>query len=192
MMDYMHDLLPVITCINVSLAFGHVSTSMKMALVRLLIKKPSLDKEVFQSYWPVSNLMFLSKVLDRVVSVRLGEDVTVNCLLKPRRSAYRANHSTETVLLRVQSDLLMAVDKGCAALLVLLDLSAAFDTLTTIVCWLACSLGSALAESLWTDQLASYLRDRVQRVNIKEMLSTERELLLGVPQGSMLHGSTSV
>ena len=43
--------------------------------------------------------------------------------IEPCQSAYRANHSTETALRRVQTDLLMAVDKGCAAFLVLLDLS---------------------------------------------------------------------
>ena len=127
-MDYVHDLLPVITrIINMSLAFGHVPTSTKTALVTLLIKKSSLDKEVLQNYQPVSNLAFLSKVLERVVCARFREYPTANCLLEPHQSTYRVNHSTETALLRVQSDLLMAVDEGCAAFLVLLDLSVAFD-----------------------------------------------------------------
>ena len=64
---------------------------------------------------------------------------------------YRANHNTETALLRVQSGLQMAMDEGCAAYLVLQNLSAAFHIrLTTVFCWLAGSLGSALAQSLWT------------------------------------------
>ena len=67
-MDYVLDLLPVITrIINMSLAFGHVPASMKTALVTPLIKKPSLDKEVLQNYQPVPNLVFLFKVLERVV-----------------------------------------------------------------------------------------------------------------------------
>ena len=186
MVDYILDLLPVITrVINMSLALGHVPTSMKTALVTPLIKRPSLDKEVLQNYRPVSNLSFLSKVLERVVSARLGEYLTANCLLEPRQSAYRANHSTETALLRVQSDLLMALDRGCASFLVLLDLSAAFDTidhgilLARLQSWFGIS-GVAL------DWLVSYLSDRVQRVHIKGVRSTERELLLGVPQGSVL------
>ena len=85
-----------------------------------------MDKELLQNYWSVSNLTFLSQVLERVVPARLSEYLTANCLLEPRQSAYRANHSTETALLRVQSDLLMTVDEGDAAFLVLLDLSAAF------------------------------------------------------------------
>ena len=130
MMDYVHGLLPVITgIINMSHAFRHIPTSVKTALVTPLIKKPLLDKEVLQNCQPVSNLTFLSKVLERVVTTRLREYLTANCLLKPCQSAYRANHSTETALLRVHSDLLMTVDEGCAAFLVLLDPSAAFDTI---------------------------------------------------------------
>ena len=102
MMDCVHDLLPVVTCIiNLSLAFGHGPTSMKMALITSLIKKPSLDTEVLQSYWPGSNLMFLSKLLERVVYARLREYLTANCYSlnhHAMQSAYRANHSTETAL----------------------------------------------------------------------------------------------
>ena len=144
------------------------------------------SKEVLQNYRPVSNLAFLpSKVLERVVCARLREYLTVNCLLKPHQSTYRANYSTETVLLRVQSNLLMAVDEGCATFLVLLGLLAAFDTidhgilLTHLQSWFNTG-GVAL------DWLASYLSDHVQQVNIKGVLSIERELLLGVPWGSVL------
>ena len=62
-----------------------------------------------------------------MICVRFREYLTANCLLKPWQPAYRANHSTETALLRVKTDLLMTVDEGCAAFLVLLDLSATFD-----------------------------------------------------------------
>ena len=58
---------------------------------------------------------------------RLLQYLSMNDLLEPRQSACRAWHGTETALLKVQSDLLMVLDDGCAVL-VLLDLSAAFDT----------------------------------------------------------------
>ena len=46
------------------------------------------------------------------------------------QSAYRSCHSIETALLRVYNDLLLAVDQGNEAVLILLDYSAAFDTIS--------------------------------------------------------------
>ena len=184
--DYVHDLLRVIThIINRSLAFGHVPDSIKTALVTWLIKKPSLDREVLQNYRPVSNLTFMPNVLERVVCARLREYRAANCLLEPCQFAYRAHYSTETALLRVQNDLVVAVQGSCAAFLVLLDLSADFDTTdrSILLARLQSWFGIGRVALDW---LASYLNDRVQRVNIKGVLSTQTELLLGVPQGSML------
>ena len=50
-------------------------------------------------------------------------------LLEPAQSAYRRNHSTESALLPVRSDVLQAIDGKKCVMLVLLDLSAAFDTI---------------------------------------------------------------
>jgi hypothetical protein len=74
-------------------------------------------------------------VLRRLTSHMLSLDLMV-----PVQSAYRANHSTETALLRVMNDLLLVVDKGDGAALVLLDLSAAFDTIdhSVLLCCLEC------------------------------------------------------
>ena len=82
---------------------------------------------MLKNYRPVSNLSFLSKVLERVVAARLTNYMTINQLHEPMQSAYRACHSTETALVRVQNDILRTL--GGAAILVLLDLSAAFDTI---------------------------------------------------------------
>ena len=103
------------------------------------------------------------------------------------QSAYRAIHSTETVLLKVQNDVLSALDQeGSVVVLVMLDLLlAAFDTIDHA--FLLSRLremygihGQALA---W---ISSYLSDRLQRVNIKETLSDTQELSFGVPHGSVL------
>ena len=115
--------------VNLSLQSANVPDSMKQALVTPLLKKDDLDPEVLKNYRPVSNLSFLSKVLERVVAARLTNYMTINQLHEPMQSAYRACHSTETALVRVQSDILRTFDQGGAAILVLLDLSAAFDTI---------------------------------------------------------------
>jgi len=80
------------------------------------------------NYRPVSNLSFLSKILEKAVSRQLDSYLTGAKLFPSHQSAYRKFHSTETVLLRVTSDLVSHLDKGEVALMAFLDLSAAFDT----------------------------------------------------------------
>ena len=77
----------------------------------------------------MSNLPFISKLVERVVCVQLVEHSKTSNLYEIFQSAYRQLHSTETALLGVQNDLLQAVDNEGGAILVLLDLSAAFDTI---------------------------------------------------------------
>ena len=77
---------------------------------------------------PVSNLSFISKVIEKVVASRLLDHMVENELLESFQSAHRAGHSTETALLRVHHDIVNAVDQKKGVFLVLLDLSAVFDT----------------------------------------------------------------
>ena len=102
---------------------------MKSAAVTPLLKIPSLDIKILKNYRPVSNLPFVSKVLERVVASQLKAYMDYNDLHDPLQSAYKTAHSTETALLKVQNDILRTVDHGGVAVLVLLDLSAAFDTI---------------------------------------------------------------
>jgi len=75
----------------------------------------------------VSNLSFLSKVVDGIVAEQFTAYLQANDLLPRLQSAYRRHHSTETALLRVLSDVYAAIDRQDVTLLGLLDLSAAFD-----------------------------------------------------------------
>ena len=94
---------------------------LKQAIVVPLLKKKSLDKNVYSNYRPVSHLAFLSKVIERVVVQRLMHETM--------QLAYKKHHSTETALLYIQYDILNSIDQNKVVLLVLLDLSAAFDTI---------------------------------------------------------------
>ena len=111
--------------VNASLRDGRLLASQKTAIMTPLLKKPSLDAGDL----PVSNLtfMFMSKVVERIVTGQLVEYLQSSGLMPRLQSAYRRHHSTETALLRVSSDIFYAADRQHVTLLGLLDLSTAFD-----------------------------------------------------------------
>src|SRR5208282_1033647 len=113
---------------NKSLLQGVVPTVFKSAYITPLLKKPTLDRVENKSYRPISNLPVLSKTLERLVARQLLDYVYAADLMSDLQSAYRGSHSTETAVLKVQADILRAIDSGDHAALALLDLSAAFDT----------------------------------------------------------------
>ena len=165
--------------INKSLSSGSVPHCFKHALVKPLLKKASLDASCLKHYRPVSNLPFLSQVLESIVLKQFLLHLQSHGFLEPFRSAYRSCHSTETALLRVVNDLLRASDSGCVSILSLFDLSAAFDTndhsilITRLRSTFACS-GMVL------DWFISYLSCRTQSVFVGHE-STLYVLKCGVP-----------
>ncbi|KAK3556650.1 hypothetical protein QTP70_011297 [Hemibagrus guttatus] len=123
------DLLPVITTvINGSLTSGHVPTVFKIARVIPILKKPALNPSDISNYRPVSLLSFLSKILKRVVCNQLSDYLMQNNFYDPNQSGFKAAHSTETALLAVTEKLHAARSAKLSSVLILLDLSAAFDT----------------------------------------------------------------
>ena len=98
----------------------------KRAVITPLLKKPNLDQDSMNNYRPISNLSFVSKLLERHVAVQLRQHPDNNNVLDTFQSAYRQHHSTETALVRIQNDHFLDRRKGVLA--VLLDISAAFDT----------------------------------------------------------------
>ena len=99
-------------------------------MLRPLLKKPTDDHRVFANFRPVSNLKYISKLIEnlKAVAVQLNDLLACNDLHVPFRSAYRSCHSTESALMRVHNDIMISLDNGNSVILVLLDLSAAFDT----------------------------------------------------------------
>ena len=75
-----------------------------------------------------SNSLFTSKLCERVVAAQVTSHLSENGLLECFQSAYKIGHSTESALLRVQNDILRSIDDGKSVVLLMLDLSAAFDT----------------------------------------------------------------
>ena len=121
--------LPSLTAlVNSSLSSGVFSEVFKTALVTPLLKKKSLDQNELKNYRPVSNLSIVSMIIEKLVLSQLSDHLSANSLDNRFQSAYRPGHSAETTLLKIVSDLLLALDDGNVSLLAVLDLSAAFDT----------------------------------------------------------------
>jgi hypothetical protein len=179
------DIVPSITrIVNLSLTSGMFPDTLKHARVVPLLKKQGLDANNQSNYRPISNLAFTGKIIERMAVNQLQDYLTENNLHAPMQSAYRTHHSVETALLRVHNDILSALDVHKEALLVLLDFSAAFDTLDhdQLLHRITARYGIKDNVLQWC---SSYLTGRTQSVSIGTASSDPIELKCGIPQGSV-------
>uniref|UniRef100_A0A8C6LBK5 Reverse transcriptase domain-containing protein n=1 Tax=Nothobranchius furzeri TaxID=105023 RepID=A0A8C6LBK5_NOTFU len=178
-------LLPLITTIiHSSLSTGIVPSLFKTASITPILKKPGTDPNNFNNLRPISNLPFLSKILEKIISAQLHAHLTLNSLYEPFQSGFRPGHSTETALIKITNDLLTAADTGLLSILILLDLSSAFDTIShTILLHRLSSLGISHTPLDW---FRSYLSGRTQFIQLKSFTSRPFPVTTGVPQGSVL------
>ena len=150
-----------------------------------MIKKPGLDPEILKNYRPVANLSFLFEIIEKAIASQIHDHLINNDIVDNFQSAYKAGHSCETALLRVYNDIVTTIGRGNGAMLVLLDLSAAFDTIDhdNLFCILEKYVGicgNALK------LIKSYFSNRTQRFQIDDVLSDFANIMCGVPQGSVL------
>ena len=106
--------------INLSLTTGVFPNTWKRTIVRPLLKKSSLET-VFKNYRPVSNLIFISKLLEAAVLTQLQDHLYSQKLLPQYQSSYRANFSTETLLVKLVDDILNGMESQEVMALVALD-----------------------------------------------------------------------
>ena len=173
------------TVISLSLSTGSIPEDLKIASLRPLLKKSNADCEQFSNFRPVSNLKFLSKLVEKSVFARLNNYLTVNVLHERLQSAHKAHHSTETALLTITNDILLSLDRRGNVFLLLLDLSAAFDTVnhSLLLSRLKNSFGITGTVLQW---FHSYLSGRSQFVEINDTKSSVRDLTVSVQEGSVL------
>ena len=184
--EHLHVLLPTLThIVNESLSNGQFPSEMKHALVTPLLKKASLDPDLPKNFRPVSNLSFLSKVMERAVAHQLGKYLDDNSMHHPFQSAYRAHHSVETALLKVNNDIMIALDQQEGVILILLDLSAAFDTVDHDILISRLQTRFGISGKV-LDWLKTYLVGRDQAVVKGGETADPRVVECGVPQGSVL------
>ena len=110
-----------------------------------------------------------------------------NHLMSDNQSAYRRNHSTETLLIKISNDILTALNHGKSTLLVTLDISAAFDTVNRQMLLQRYESDFGISDGA-LDWVASYLTDRQQKVRVGSAYSSLSYVDSGFPQGSVLGG----
>ncbi|KAF7244397.1 Low-density lipoprotein receptor-related protein 8 [Varanus komodoensis] len=148
--------------LSYSLREGRVPAPLKEVVVRPVLRKASLDPEMATDYRPVANIPFLGKVLERVVAGQLQALLDETDYLDPFQSGFRPGYGTESALVALYDDLCREKDRGSASLLVLLDLSAAFDTIDHgILLDRLAGLGVGGTALQW---FRSYLNGRFQKV----------------------------
>ena len=161
---------------------GCIPVAFKTAVVTPLIrKKANLPSEDLKNYCPVSGLSFISELVEHVVAKQLLEHIHVHNLDNLYQSAYEACHSTETALLSIKNEVHLSLLRGEPIALVLLDLSAAFDTIdhSTLLSCLHIWFGLGGSVLKW---FTSYLTDLCQSIKNGSTLSDVCKLLFGVPK----------
>ena len=157
----------------------------KQSVIDPLLKKSGLDIDTKKNYRPVNNLVFFSKLIERVVQRRIDSQMNTNNLQSDTQFAYKKHHSTETMILGLVNDVLLGFDDNKCTIVLFLDLSAAFDTIDTekLLNILSDEIGITGTALRW---FKSYLQGRTQRVKIHNSYSNRCEVAYGVPQGSVL------
>ena len=170
---------------NCSLKTGTFPSAFKTAVVKPLLKKSNLSSDNVDNFRPVSNLPFLSKILEKIVFNQLSDFINKHNILDKFQSGFRKNHSTETALLKIVNDLRRNLDSKKPSILVLLDLSAAFDTVDhqILLGRLRNRVGLSGSVLSW---FTSYLTDRAFLVSMNTCSSKTYKITCGVPQGSIL------
>ena len=170
--------------INTSLRTGSME-GLKESVVTPILKKAGLDPDVLSNYRPICSGLFVDKLIQTNVLCQLDGHMTENSLHIPHQSGYKPNHSCETVLLKVLNDTLMALDSGLCTIELLLDLSAAFDTVDhdEMLSTLKKDIGVDGTVYCW---FSSFLSNRTQSTSVPGSDSAFRDMPYGVPQGSVL------
>ena len=179
-------MLPFLTNLcNATILEGELPESQRTAIVVPRLKGTGLDPADVKSHQPISNLSFMSKVIERVIFRQLVVYNDSNNLVPKYQSGFRKHLSTESATLRVLSDIYSAIDNGGIALLALLDVSAAFDTVDHDI------LMHRLAESFGIvgqahDWISSFVTRRTYSVRFGGTTTSPWKVRSGIPQGSIL------
>ena len=110
------------------MSLGYFPDVLKNACVTPLIKNENLDNDNIKNFRPVSNLPFLGKIIEKCVFLQINTYLCKNSLYGYSQSACRSSYSSKTAFVKIQNVILSILDAKSNAVVLLFDLSAAFDT----------------------------------------------------------------
>ena len=165
--------------INTSIVTESYPDPWKIPYVTPVFK--SGDTEDIANYRPISLLPILSKVLEKIIAHQLTEFLEKNNLISESQHGFRPNLSTETALLKISDKIYRNIDEKKISLLLLLDLSKAFDSVNHGILFDKCEKMNI--DPSW---FTSYLENRSQSVRLGKVVSSRKNVNFGVPQGSIL------
>lgn len=173
---------PLTLIINQSLHTGIFPSKLKIAKVFPLHKKGPTN--IVDNYRPISLLTALSKVFEKVVFLQLYAHFQTHKLFFQGQYGFRNKHSTEFAALEFVDVIINELEKKRSPLSIFLDLSKAFDTIDHGILLKKLQFYGIRDNAL--NWFSSYLSDRKQLVELKNVSSSLRHISTGVPQGSIL------
>lgn len=168
--------------LNFSLETGTLPRVWKQSII-VPLAKVNIAKEL-NHLRPINILSALSKLMEKVVSLRLTDHLKSENILPLQQSGFRKQHSTSTSLIKISDDLTYAIDNSNVTFLVLLDYSKAFDLINHDL--LLAKLHYYKISSQFLNWFKCYLSNRSQVVKLDNVFSSELLVPCGVPQGSIL------
>ena len=153
---------------------------LKKAIISPLLKSQNLDPDTLANHRPIFYLSFLSKGLQKVVAGQLNEPLAINNIHDKFHSAYRLVFSTETALIRITDDILFALDNKGFTALIMIYMSAVFDTIDHNILLHRLSHHFGI-NNLVLSWFHSYLSTRSHCVDVNNNISRSFQLLSGVP-----------
>ena len=173
---------PFLHICNISFSKGVFPDALKIARVIPLFK--SGDKHVFTNYRPVPLLPQFSKILEKLFNNRLDSFIEKNCILSECQYGFRNSRSTYMALMDLIENICETIDKKKYVMGIFIDLKKAFDTIDHNI--LSNKLYHYGMRGISNDWIKSYLENRKQFVQYDDAISDYKEILCGVPQGSIL------
>lgn len=174
---------PLTHIFNLSLTTGIFPKHFKNALVRPIFKKG--DKTLVDNYRPISLISNFAKLLEKIIKAQLSDFLTRNNIISPNQFGFQKAVGTQDAIVKLTSEVCMALDQSKKVLAIFLDLAKAFDTVcpTLLLEKLESRIGITGVALQW---FRSYLSNRQQSVGLYGSVSNTRLIQYGVPQGTVL------